>query len=245
MTINSTTEVVANATQGTSMGFTALGLSYSIIIILAIFLFLIVPYLYELAQAYGITKERNKNISSLINKIQIGSEVDVDTSKGFHFDGPDIETHVAHNIMEFSLLLNSLSDDILKPFFTGKKFSPWIKDTLKIDSLASDIEKIETTGNLDELKKTVKNWVNEHEPSYSLITSIIDLMKQPVEGISGFTRGMIAIGIIFILGIAIVMILIAENGDRQLVSSVMSMMGTTLAAVVGFYFGGKSSEGSK
>ena len=65
-------------------------------------------------------------------------------------------------------------------------------------------------------------------------------MKQPVEGITGFNRGMISFGILFVLSIAVVLIFVANNGDPQLANTIMSMMGTTLAAVVGFYFGGKS-----
>ena len=44
---------------------------------------------------------------------------------------------------------------------------------------------------------------------------------------------------------AVIMLLIAENGDPQLANSLMSMLGTTLAAVVGFYFGGRVLEGKK
>jgi len=90
---------IQNITNSTSMEFSPLGIQFSIAIIGVIFLFFMIPYLYELKRSYGATEQRNNIISGLIDKIKISSEIYVDTSKGFHFDGPDKDTNVAHNIM--------------------------------------------------------------------------------------------------------------------------------------------------
>ncbi len=144
------------------------------------------------------------------------------------------------NITEFSYLLNTIEDRNLRDFLLRKDFSRWIREQLKNDELAEKVKKTENSGSMDELRIEIKRWINSHEISFSMTTSIIDLMKQPVEGITGFNRGMISFGILFVLSIAVVLIFVANNGDPQLANTIMSMMGTTLAAVVGFYFGGKS-----
>jgi len=76
----------------------------------------------------------------------------------------------------------------------------------------------------------------------SLFDAVMANLKEPIEGISGFTRGMIAFAVILILGIATMLILFATSGDPQLVNNIISMLGATLAAVVGFYFGGRTTQ---
>ena len=237
MVLDNITPAIANQT---SMEFSVLGINFSIIIISLIFLFFMLPFGYQIYKSYSIVQERTQVLSRLLDQVPITSEISVDTSKGFHFDGPENQTKVAHNITEFSYLLNTIEDSKLRDFLLRGDFSRWIREQIKNEDLAERVKKTETAASVEELRKEIKKWINEHEVSFSFMTSILDLMKQPVEGIAGFNRGLISFGIIFVLSIAVVMIFVAKNGDPQLANTIMSMMGTTLAAVVGFYFGGKS-----
>jgi hypothetical protein len=82
-----------------------------------------------------------------------------------------------------------------------------------------------------------------------IVVPVQETLKQPVTGITGFTRGMIAMAIIFLIGISVLLIMFANRGDPQIINNIISMLGTTLAAIAGFYFGGKiaieSREGSE
>jgi type IV secretory pathway VirB3-like protein len=53
-----------------------------------------------------------------------------------------------------------------------------------------------------------------------------------------------ALSVILILGIAIFHMLVqdAPSEDSQIISNVLSMLGRLLAAITGFYFGGRSVE---
>jgi hypothetical protein len=84
----------------------------------------------------------------------------------------------------------------------------------------------------EQSEKTIEN----------LFNAVMANLKEPIEGISGFTRGMIAFTVIFILGIATLLVLFATSADNQIVNNIISMLGATLAAVVGFYFGGRSTQ---
>ncbi len=245
MVLDNITQAITNQT---SMEFTVMGTNFSILIISLIFLFFMLPFGYQIYKSYSIVQERTQLLSQLLKQVPLTSEISVDTSKGFHFDGRENQTNVAHNITEFSYLLNTIEDCNLRDFLLRGDFSRWIREQLKNEELAEKVKKTETITSVEELRKEIKRWINSHETSFSLTTSILDLMKQPVEGIAGFNRGLISFGIIFVLSIAVVMIFVAKNGDPQLANTIMSMMGTTLAAVVGFYFGGKSiavDEGKK
>jgi acetolactate synthase regulatory subunit len=72
-----------------------------------------------------------------------------------------------------------------------------------------------------------------------------ETLKQPVNGIVSFTRGMIAFAIVFLLGIAVMLIMFATKGDPQIVNNIVSMLGATLAAIAGFYFGGRTALESR
>jgi len=78
-----------------------------------------------------------------------------------------------------------------------------------------------------------------------VLVPVQETLKQPVVGITGFTRGMIAFAIIFLVGISVMLIMFANKGDPQIVNNVISMLGATLAAIAGFYFGGKTAVESK
>lgn len=71
---------------------------------------------------------------------------------------------------------------------------------------------------------------------------IQETMKQPVSGVTGSTRGIIAFAIIFTVGIATMLIMFAQGGDSQIVNNVISMLAATLATIVGFYFGGRTVQ---
>jgi hypothetical protein len=78
-----------------------------------------------------------------------------------------------------------------------------------------------------------------------IVVPVQETLKQPVVGITGFTRGMIAFAIIFLVGISVMLVMFADKGDPQIVNNIISMLGATLAAIAGFYFGGKTAVESK
>ncbi|MGD0535526.1 MAG: hypothetical protein ABR999_08850 [Methanoregula sp.] len=108
----------------------------------------------------------------------------------------------------------------------------------------------------DMMKSSIKEYISQAKPPSAadncceqsektienLFNAVMANLKEPIEGISGFTRGMIAFAVIFILGIATLLILFATSADSQIVNNIISMLGATLAAVVGFYFGGKTTQ---
>jgi hypothetical protein len=74
---------------------------------------------------------------------------------------------------------------------------------------------------------------------------LIEEASKPPKGIVGLSRGTMAILVIAILGIALFHLLTTrQNSDSQIISNVISMLGSLIAAIVGFYFGGKASEES-
>ena len=75
-----------------------------------------------------------------------------------------------------------------------------------------------------------------------MLSDVKSLLDEKTTGIEGFTRGQIAITVIFILGAAIILITFSLRSNDTLVTNVLSMLSATLAAVVGFYFGGKAAE---
>jgi uncharacterized protein involved in tolerance to divalent cations len=75
-----------------------------------------------------------------------------------------------------------------------------------------------------------------------VFTPIQETMKQPVSGITGSTRGIIAFAIIYTVGVATMLVLFAKSGDSQLVNNVVSMLAATLATIIGFYFGGRTVQ---
>jgi hypothetical protein len=77
-------------------------------------------------------------------------------------------------------------------------------------------------------------------------TELKELLKEAAKsppGITGLTRGAIAFTVIVILGIALFHLLITRTAqDSQVIGNVLSMVGSLIAAIVGFYFGGKTKE---
>ncbi|MGD9118681.1 MAG: hypothetical protein PVJ08_08145 [Dehalococcoidia bacterium] len=71
---------------------------------------------------------------------------------------------------------------------------------------------------------------------------IEDILRAP-KGITGLSRATMALTVIAILGIATVHLLLTRaSGDDQIISNVLSMLGGLIAAIVGFYFGGRAKD---
>jgi hypothetical protein len=63
-------------------------------------------------------------------------------------------------------------------------------------------------------------------------------------GIAGMSRALMALSVIIILGIAVFHLLAygQQQENLTIINNVLSMLGATLAAITGFYFGGRSAE---
>jgi uncharacterized membrane protein len=62
-------------------------------------------------------------------------------------------------------------------------------------------------------------------------------------GIQGMSRASMALSAILILGIAVFHLLVnGSESDSQIISNVLSLLGGLLAAITGFYFGGRTVE---
>lgn len=75
---------------------------------------------------------------------------------------------------------------------------------------------------------------------------ILEIGKPP-PGIPGLARAVMALTVIIILGVAVVHILVngaPENGG-EIIDNVLSMLAGLLAAITGFYFGGRTAEKTK
>jgi hypothetical protein len=70
---------------------------------------------------------------------------------------------------------------------------------------------------------------------------IKELGKSP-PGISGLARTVMALTVIVILGIAVLHLLVQGSEDTRIVENVLSMLAGLLAAITGFYFGGRAAE---
>ena len=73
-----------------------------------------------------------------------------------------------------------------------------------------------------------------------------ELGKAP-PGIPGLARAMMALTVIVVLGIAVIHLLVegSPGGNSQIINNVLSMLAGLLAAITGFYFGGKKVEEQK
>jgi len=65
-----------------------------------------------------------------------------------------------------------------------------------------------------------------------------------LRGISGFRRAIIALTVILILGIAVFHLLVndTDTNSRAVVNNILSMLAGLVAAIAGFYFGGRFTE---
>lgn len=67
---------------------------------------------------------------------------------------------------------------------------------------------------------------------------------KPPPGIPGLARAVMALTVIVILGIAVTHILVegSPKDDSQIIDNILSMLAGLLAAITGFYFGGRTAE---
>jgi len=70
---------------------------------------------------------------------------------------------------------------------------------------------------------------------------IKELGKAP-PGISGLARTVMALTVIVILGIAVLHLLVQGSENTRIIENVLSMLAGLLAAITGFYFGGRAAE---
>jgi flagellar biosynthesis GTPase FlhF len=61
-------------------------------------------------------------------------------------------------------------------------------------------------------------------------------------GISGFRRTIIALTVLLIIGIALFILIDSGKDDLDVIGNVLSMLAGIVAAIAGFYFGGKVAE---
>lgn len=74
-----------------------------------------------------------------------------------------------------------------------------------------------------------------------------EFMKEsakPPPGIPGLARAVMALTVIVILGVAVTHILVegSPKDDSQIIDNILSMLAGLLAAITGFYFGGRTAE---
>jgi len=68
-------------------------------------------------------------------------------------------------------------------------------------------------------------------------------MGQPPKGIQGLTRTLIALGLLTLVGVALVSLLVGNsNNASELLKTVVTALTTTLITVVGFYFGSRATQ---
>ena len=116
----------------------------------------------------------------------------------------------------------------------------------KRDEQAQEILKSSVSDFITSLKAQNCPLTNEQLDRFydKVFAPIQETLKQPVSGVSGSTRGIIAFTIIFTVGISAILIMFAKGGDPQIVNNVISMLAATLATIVGFYFGGRGAQDS-
>jgi len=80
------------------------------------------------------------------------------------------------------------------------------------------------------------------------LSELKELLKESGKapgGMQGLSRATMALSVILILGIAVFHLITKDeptDGDSQIVGNVLSMLGGLLAAITGFYFGGRTAE---
>jgi len=65
-----------------------------------------------------------------------------------------------------------------------------------------------------------------------------------LRGISGFRRAIIALTVILILGISVFHLLVnnTDSNSKAVINNILSMLSGLVAAIAGFYFGGRFAE---
>jgi hypothetical protein len=103
--------------------------------------------------------------------------------------------------------------------------------------------------------KTLELLINKAAKDEFKLSELKELVKQSAEpppGIPGLARSMMALTVIVVLGIAVFRILTvgmagdaSQNINSQIINNVLSMLAGLLAAITGFYFGGRAVESGK
>jgi len=114
--------------------------------------------------------------------------------------------------------------------------------TRKRDEKAQDLLKSSVTEFMTSMKAQNSPLNDEQlDRLYDRIfTPVQEILTQPVTAVTGSTRGIIAFAIIFTVGVSVMLIMFAKGGDPQIVNNIITMLGATLATIVGFYFGGRT-----
>jgi hypothetical protein len=76
------------------------------------------------------------------------------------------------------------------------------------------------------------------------LEKLVEEISKSPPGISGLARATMALTVIMVLAIAVIHIMVAgcQADDSKIISNILSMLGGLLAAITGFYFGGKAVE---
>ncbi len=76
------------------------------------------------------------------------------------------------------------------------------------------------------------------------IPKFLHELEAPPAGVPGLARATMALSVVAVLGLATFHLLVfgTPAGDTQVINNVLSVLGGLLAAVAGFYFGGKAAE---
>jgi hypothetical protein len=69
-------------------------------------------------------------------------------------------------------------------------------------------------------------------------------IREPPPGIPGLARAVMALTVIVVLGVAVIHVLVegAPKDGGEIVENILSMLAGLLAAITGFYFGGRTAE---
>lgn len=81
------------------------------------------------------------------------------------------------------------------------------------------------------------------------LKEILEESRKESFAMPGLARQMMALTVILVLGIAVFHVLVlgidgttSSNADSQIANNILSMLAGLLAAITGFYFGGKAAE---
>ncbi len=97
------------------------------------------------------------------------------------------------------------------------------------------------------LNKTRNKLIENASKDKLELNELKELIKESGKtppGIPGLARAIMALTVIVILGLAVFHILVkgTSEDDSKIVDNILSMLAGLLAAITGFYFGGKTAE---
>ena len=112
---------------------------------------------------------------------------------------------------------------------------PWVIDILMAYMSQNKIRKLL-------VDKAFKDGLSPAE-----LKELLKESRKAPGGIQGLYRASMALSVILILGIAVFHLLVkgAPGDSSQIISNILSMLGGLLAAITGFYFGGRAVEKKK